>query len=89
PYRLLGWSLGGTLAVLVASELEKQGQRVSLLGLVDSFIPAPQPLLEDGDWREGMPAFLRQTLGVHTDAAFLAERLPQAEPDLATLTGLF
>ena len=89
PYRLLGWSLGGTLAVLVASELEKHGQRVSLLGLVDSFIPAPQPLLEDGDWREGMPAFLRQTLGVHTDAAFLAERLPQAEPDLATLTDLF
>ncbi|AZP72377.1 hypothetical protein EJJ20_25940 [Pseudomonas poae] len=25
PYRLLGWSLGGTLAVLVASELENRG----------------------------------------------------------------
>nr|WP_256581894.1 non-ribosomal peptide synthetase [Pseudomonas sp. S09G 359] len=89
PYRLLGWSLGGTLAVLVANELEKQGQRVAFLGLVDSFIPAPMPLLEDADWREGMPAFLRQTLGVHTDAAFLERLLPQAEPDLLTLTALF
>ncbi|MFP3499504.1 thioesterase domain-containing protein, partial [Pseudomonas sp. SIMBA_059] len=39
PYRLAGWSLGGTLAILVAQELEIQGETVAMLGLVDSFVP--------------------------------------------------
>lgn len=39
PYRILGWSLGGTLASMIASRLEKQGQEVSLLALVDPYIP--------------------------------------------------
>ncbi|MBT2787103.1 MULTISPECIES: non-ribosomal peptide synthetase [unclassified Halomonas] len=39
PYRLLGWSLGGTLAAMIAARLEKQGQEVSLLALVDPYIP--------------------------------------------------
>ncbi len=41
PYHLLGWSLGGALATLVAAELEGQGQRVEFLGLVDSYLPVP------------------------------------------------
>lgn len=40
PYRLLGWSLGGTLAAMIAARLEKQGQEVSLLALVDPYIPS-------------------------------------------------
>ncbi|WP_312936089.1 non-ribosomal peptide synthetase [Pseudomonas sp.] len=39
PYALLGWSLGGALAVLMAERLEQQGQQVAYLGLVDSFAP--------------------------------------------------
>lgn len=37
-YRLVGWSMGGALAVSVAKELEKQGQRVAFVGLLDAFL---------------------------------------------------
>jgi amino acid adenylation domain-containing protein/non-ribosomal peptide synthase protein (TIGR01720 family) len=40
PYNLLGWSLGGALAVEVAHLLERDGETVSFLGLVDSMLPA-------------------------------------------------
>ncbi|PPS63279.1 non-ribosomal peptide synthetase [Pseudomonas sp. BRM28] len=70
PYHLLGWSLGGTLAVLVAQELEKQGQRVGFLGLVDSFLPSSalaQPAADE-DWSEDLGSFLGVIMGVPSDA---------------------
>ncbi|AXJ04240.1 non-ribosomal peptide synthetase [Pseudomonas fluorescens] len=39
PYRLMGWSLGGAIAMDVAAELERQGKRVTFLGLVDTTLP--------------------------------------------------
>ncbi|ATB48289.1 non-ribosomal peptide synthetase [Corallococcus macrosporus] len=39
PYVLGGWSLGGVVAFEMARELERQGQRVALLALMDSFAP--------------------------------------------------
>nr|WP_245213874.1 alpha/beta fold hydrolase [Pseudomonas aeruginosa] len=42
PYHLLGWSLGGTLGMLMAAELERQGQQVAFLGLLDSYVPEPR-----------------------------------------------
>lgn len=36
PYRLLGWSLGGILAMEITSVLEKQGHTVSFVGLIDA-----------------------------------------------------
>ncbi len=57
PYHLLGWSLGGTLAVLVSEELERQGQRVAFLGLVDSFMPGEGQQGED-DWNADLRGFL-------------------------------
>ncbi|MBR1251127.1 non-ribosomal peptide synthase/polyketide synthase [Bradyrhizobium sp. AUGA SZCCT0169] len=38
PYSLIGWSLGGLLVTLVAAELERSGERVVRLALVDSFV---------------------------------------------------
>ncbi|MBA1200983.1 amino acid adenylation domain-containing protein [Pseudomonas capeferrum] len=59
PYRLLGWSLGGVLAVLVANELEQQGQVVEHLSLVDSFIPcAATQRVQAFDWREELAGFV-------------------------------
>ncbi|CAN7588724.1 amino acid adenylation domain-containing protein [Pseudomonas sp. LjRoot263] len=39
PYRLMGWSLGGAIAMDVAAHLERQGKEVTFLGLVDSTLP--------------------------------------------------
>ncbi|WP_437832120.1 non-ribosomal peptide synthetase [Sorangium sp. So ce1153] len=36
PYRLLGWSLGGVLALVVARVLEEQGEPVAFLGILDT-----------------------------------------------------
>uniref|UniRef100_UPI003EB98DD7 alpha/beta fold hydrolase n=1 Tax=Arhodomonas sp. AD133 TaxID=3415009 RepID=UPI003EB98DD7 len=49
PYHLLGWSLGGSLAALVAAKLEAEGQTVQFLGLVDAFVPGVERGGE-GDW---------------------------------------
>ncbi|NEC24013.1 amino acid adenylation domain-containing protein, partial [Streptomyces parvus] len=37
PYRLLGWSVGGTVAHAVAAELERRGARVELLAVLDAY----------------------------------------------------
>jgi amino acid adenylation domain-containing protein len=36
PYHLLGWSLGGLLAFCAAAQLERAGEDVAFLGIVDS-----------------------------------------------------
>jgi amino acid adenylation domain-containing protein len=38
PYHLLGWSMGGVVAVAAAAELENQGEQVAFLGLLDSHL---------------------------------------------------
>ncbi len=37
PYRLCGWSMGGIIALEMASRLEAQGQTVELLTIIDSY----------------------------------------------------
>ncbi len=37
PYRLLGWSLGGTVAHLLAAELQRRGEEVEQLVLLDAY----------------------------------------------------
>ncbi|MFC8043221.1 amino acid adenylation domain-containing protein [Nocardia sp. NPDC057353] len=41
PYHLLGWSLGGVLAHAVAVELQRAGEEVALLGMLDSSLEVP------------------------------------------------
>lgn len=38
PYYLLGWSMGGVIAVSIAKIFEQQGKRVAFVGLFDSFL---------------------------------------------------
>ncbi|WP_354683427.1 amino acid adenylation domain-containing protein, partial [Cupriavidus necator] len=72
PYLLLGWSLGATLATLMARELEAQGQTVQWLGLFDPFVPEPrQPDSGESQPAPGWPAAL---------AAFATRLLPGAGP---------
>jgi amino acid adenylation domain-containing protein len=37
PYRLCGWSMGGIIALEMASRLEAQGNKVELLTMIDSY----------------------------------------------------
>ncbi|MGZ3460361.1 MAG: thioesterase domain-containing protein, partial [Archangium sp.] len=37
PYLLGGWSMGGSIAVEMARQLQAQGERVELLALIDSY----------------------------------------------------
>ena len=39
PYYLLGWSLGGALAMELGKRLETAGETVAFLGLLDSYVP--------------------------------------------------
>jgi amino acid adenylation domain-containing protein len=56
PYHLLGWSLGGTLAAMIAALLEGEGQAVAFLGLVDPFVPGTgRP--DGDDWRRDFAGF--------------------------------
>ncbi|WP_434707697.1 non-ribosomal peptide synthase/polyketide synthase [Pseudomonas sp. R1-1] len=79
PYHLLGWSLGGTLAMLIAAQLEQAGQAVEFVGLVDSFVPSAR--VDEGtldDWQADLRDFLQVTLpdaapGLHIDG----EETPQ------------
>ncbi|BAN48012.1 non-ribosomal peptide synthase/polyketide synthase [Metapseudomonas resinovorans] len=66
PYHLLGWSLGGALALLVARELESEGQQVAFAGLVDSYVAG---VAEAGNWREDLRDFLVFVLGMAADEA--------------------
>jgi amino acid adenylation domain-containing protein len=46
PYRLLGWSAGGCVAIAIAAELERRGAVISYLGLLDTPIrPAAEAIL--------------------------------------------
>ncbi|MFV2949949.1 thioesterase domain-containing protein, partial [Pseudomonas japonica] len=49
PYNLLGWSLGGALAIEVAHALEATGETVGFLGLVDTYLPQGERLLAVDD----------------------------------------
>ncbi len=39
PYQVGGWSFGGVVAYEVAQQLHRQGQKVSLLAILDSYVP--------------------------------------------------
>lgn len=42
PYRLLGYSLGGTIAHALAARLQSEGETIAFLGLLDTYPPEGQ-----------------------------------------------
>ncbi|MET8013973.1 amino acid adenylation domain-containing protein [Streptomyces sp. NPDC005271] len=47
PYALLGWSFGGLVAHAMAVQLEEEGEKVSLLGIMDTFPPDLEAIAPD------------------------------------------
>ena len=82
PYRLLGWSMGGTLAAMVAARLESQGQTVAFLGLVDPFIPALPKAVNGDDWRQDLVDFLGVILpGIPAERTLFSHLAEDADTD--------
>lgn len=79
PYQLLGWSLGGSVAHAMAALLQRDGEEVSLLALIDSyFVPPGQPGPQVSDAEAGTRALVRQHLGGDTVGG-LGDRLADIE----------
>ncbi|MBY0239926.1 MAG: amino acid adenylation domain-containing protein [Burkholderiaceae bacterium] len=72
PYRLLGYSLGGTVAYGVAALLEAQGEQVEFLGLLDTY-PS-----EAHDWND--PQGAQAALGAEREQEQIQAQLPDG-PD--------
>uniref|UniRef100_UPI0013CF7A29 thioesterase domain-containing protein n=1 Tax=Pseudomonas viridiflava TaxID=33069 RepID=UPI0013CF7A29 len=56
PYSLLGWSMGGALAIDIAHRLESAGEIVEFVGLVDTQLPVSVGI----EWVEEAPDVTRQ-----------------------------
>jgi len=55
PYYLLGWSMGGAIAMAVAEELEHAGQQVAFVGLIDTYLtPLEDMLTQEVDPLHGL-----------------------------------
>jgi thioesterase domain-containing protein len=51
PYQLLGWSLGGNIAFAIAEELERRGEQIGLLVILDSrLVDFEANALQDEPW---------------------------------------
>jgi thioesterase domain-containing protein len=49
PYLLGGWSLGGVVAFEMAQQIQRQGEQVSLVALLDSRVPSARRHLDEED----------------------------------------
>lgn len=58
PFRLLGWSFGGRLAVAVAALLRARGHAVDFLGLLDTATHTGDAAADEGQQQTGLSAWL-------------------------------
>ncbi|MGO3296387.1 MAG: amino acid adenylation domain-containing protein, partial [Marinobacter sp.] len=79
PYRLLGWSLGGALAAMIAARLEGLGQDVSQLALIDPYIPGGGLHSEDS-WQRDLVSFSSVILPGASLEAFESNEEDTKEP---------
>ncbi|VVE03189.1 amino acid adenylation domain-containing protein [Pandoraea terrigena] len=73
PYYLLGWSLGGAVALAMAQRLWAAGDEVAFLGLADTFVPpalGTPPAVSRRDWTADLLDYL-VTILPQVDAAQL------------------
>lgn len=77
PYRLAGWSLGGTLAVEVARRLEAAGELVEFIGLLDAH--AFDYRQEDTPERKEPLDAWAESLGMREEERVVAEETTKME----------
>ena len=71
PFRLLGWSFGGRLAVAVAAQLRARGHTVDFLGLLDTATRTVDAASGEDEAQSGLSAWLdQQADGTQLQALF-------------------
>jgi len=86
PYRLLGWSMGGHLALAVAAELESAGADVAFLGIWDSRRSRPSADDPDADQDGGPLRAIASAFGGAIGAAVARLDPPEREALVAELS---
>ncbi|WP_037659851.1 alpha/beta fold hydrolase, partial [Streptomyces griseofuscus] len=95
PYHLIGWSFGGMVAHAVAARLERLGEEVRLLGLLDAY-PLPEGFeprpITGGDVLHGLLGEVPADVSVHCaegapDVRELALLVRERAPGLGELDG--
>nr|WP_169914817.1 non-ribosomal peptide synthetase [Rhodococcus yunnanensis] len=76
PYRLVGWSLGGVIAHAMAVELERTGQAVEVLAMLDSHLN-----LDVADFRIALREALAE-VGIDVSGVENIEHLSEDDTDL-------
>ncbi|MDJ0346926.1 non-ribosomal peptide synthetase [Streptomyces sp. PH10-H1] len=72
PYHLLGWSFGGEVAHAIAGHLERDGERVGLLAILDAYPTQPEAQLEEYDEHHFLEGLLD----------FVGAKVPESEGPL-------
>jgi thioesterase domain-containing protein/aryl carrier-like protein len=82
PYSLVGWSLGGLLVTLVAAELERCGERVDCVAMIDSFVLRQQSGSNRQEtaahWTDDLAGLLSAVLP-HSAAARISSHVEEAK----------
>ena len=79
PYLLGGWSMGGIVALEMAHQFHAQGQRVALLALLDTRIPAADEEIDDEDFEARLLVDFVRYFGLLLDPRDALARLPKHE----------
>jgi amino acid adenylation domain-containing protein len=79
PYLLGGWSMGGIIALEMAQQFHAQGQRVALLALLDTRIPAADEEIDDQDFEARLLVDFVRYFGLSLDPRDALARLPKHE----------
>jgi amino acid adenylation domain-containing protein/non-ribosomal peptide synthase protein (TIGR01720 family) len=90
PVHLAGWSLGGTLAALMAELFEADGQSVAFLGLIDPYVPRVESPQAD-DWRQDLADFVAVVApGATLDGVLpaVSSHAPEAQETVQAITAI-
>lgn len=78
PYHLMGWSMGGIIALTCAAVMEEQNEEIAFLGMLEPYQTVPEPVQQhESFWRH----LIHDCLGMQADPASL-ELLQTAENPL-------
>lgn len=75
PYHLIGWSFGGLVAFAAATQLQREGEEIGLLSLLDTYPHTQEKQKEIRDMREVLSIIFED----------LGYSVGDEEPDFATL----